>query len=112
MCKKHRRTLKASLQGKILIKEARKKIGWIIEDERWLEEAIEILKKNELQNVNDVSISHMSWRRFLWGKEAIYEDNFKAFCEVLKLDWNDVIKNHEADFKSDLRFLWSHPKVS
>jgi SpoVK/Ycf46/Vps4 family AAA+-type ATPase len=102
MCKKHRRTLKASPQGKILIKEARKKIGWIIEDERWLEEAIEILKKTELQNVNDVSISQMTWRRFLWGKEAINENSFKALCKVLKLDWEDVVKNHQADAKTDL----------
>jgi hypothetical protein len=79
MCKKHRKTLKASPQGKGLIKEARKKIGWIIEDDQWLKKASEIDP--------DAATSQMTWRRFLWGKQAINENSFKAFCKVLGLDW-------------------------
>ncbi|PHJ63542.1 WD-repeat protein [Nostoc linckia z18] len=97
-----RRTLRASQQGKILIGQARKKKGRIIEDPRWLEEAIEIFKKFYIRpNVRGAGISLMSWRRFLWAKDRIEANTFKTFCQVLGLNWEDIAEN-EVDAKRDL----------
>lgn len=95
-------TLRASKEGKILIRNARNQKGWIIEDRRWLEEAIETLKKDYLPpNVRGASVSLMTWRRFLEGKRRIDTNTFKAFCDILKLDWEEVAEN-EVDAKKDL----------
>jgi transcriptional regulator with XRE-family HTH domain len=93
MYTKQRATLKASEPGKIKIKQARKKKGWTIDDKRWLSEAIEIISRN---GVKGASASFASWKRFLQAKVRIEADNFKAFCQVLGLDWEDVVDNAVA----------------
>lgn len=84
------RTLKASESGKSKIKQARMNRGWIRDDVRWINEATEILK---LSGVKGAGVSPATWRRFLEAKHRIEPDNFKAFCQVLGLDWEDVVED-------------------
>lgn len=85
-----RATLKASESGKIKIKQARMSKGWIRDDIRWLDEATEILKRS---GIKGAGVSQATWRRFLEAKLRIEADTFKAFCQVLGLDWEDVVED-------------------
>ncbi|MEH1854480.1 MAG: NB-ARC domain-containing protein [Nostoc sp.] len=91
-----RPTLKASEQGKRLIKQARIRIGWIIADDRWLKEVSKILEPNrnweELKKSKEhYSVSYMTWKRFLAANVPIEANFFKAFCQVLELNWEDLV---------------------
>ena len=89
-------TLKASLQGLARIKRARHDKGWATSDFRWIEAASSILGKSWVQDgVLAVGISEGTWKRFLAGKSPINADAFKAYCQVLGLDWKDVIEATE-----------------
>jgi NB-ARC domain len=90
MYNRQRATLKASESGKIKIQQARKRVGWKIDDERWLSEATKIISRNGVKGAN-VSLS--SWKRFLQAKVCIEADTFKALCELLCLNWEDVADN-------------------
>lgn len=93
---RQRATLKASEQGKKLIKQARINRGWTIEDERWLKEASKILKPEQNWDVMPpgvyaLGISLTTWKCFLQASRAIYASTFKAFCQVLELNWEHVV---------------------
>ncbi len=91
-------TLIASQQGLGRIKQARNEKGWIIEDDRWLREASKILEPDTNWEAEDYvagrifasGISLPTWRRFLEGKRRINAKAFKAFCQVLEVNWEDV----------------------
>ncbi|BAZ09847.1 WD-repeat protein [Calothrix sp. NIES-4071] len=88
MYTRQRATLKASESGKSKIQQARKRRGWIIEDDRWLSEATEIISRN---GVRGAGVALITWKRFLQAKLRIEADTFKAFCQVLGLNWEDVV---------------------
>ncbi|MBD2775246.1 NB-ARC domain-containing protein [Iningainema tapete] len=88
---RQRATLKASEQGKNLINQARRSRGWIIEDENWLIEASKILDPNLPPGVYASGVSLTTWKHFLRASRAIYASTFKAFCEVLELNWKNVV---------------------
>ncbi len=94
MYNKQRPTLKASESGKIKIKQARMNKGWVRDDIRWLDEATEILKRS---GIKGAGVSQATWRRFLEAKLRIEAETFKAFCQVLGLDWEDVTANSNVD---------------
>jgi NB-ARC domain len=84
-------TLKASPEGLKIIKKAREKKGWTVENERWLEEASKSLPANTTSKGDSKdSVSISTWKRFLGGKKAIKAPTFKAFCSVLGLKWEEI----------------------
>lgn len=116
----HRITLKTSQSGRQLIKEARsKKIeqekqrkirtqgtierGWDM-NEIFVIEASKILQPDKIwDNVSaeHCPVSLASWKRFREAKQPIDAFTFKAFCQVLELNWEDVVENEE-DANRDL----------
>ncbi|MBD2043357.1 NB-ARC domain-containing protein [Microcoleus sp. FACHB-672] len=84
-------TLKASRQGLAKIRQKRKELGWPIGDHRWLEEASSILGVSwEEKGYLADGISEGTWSRFLKGKEGINTPAFKAYCQVLTINWEEV----------------------
>ncbi|WP_313943693.1 MULTISPECIES: WD40 domain-containing protein [Calothrix] len=86
-------TLKASQQGLARIKQARSEKGWSVDDFRWIELASEVLGVSWKEKcVLAVGISEGTWKRFLAGKQAINAEAFKAYCQVLGLNWQEVVE--------------------
>jgi transcriptional regulator with XRE-family HTH domain len=86
-------TLKASQNGLAQIKQARKEKGWTVYDPQWLEAASQILGVSwEESGFLAEGISEGTWKRFLAGKQPINCDAFKAYCQVLGLDWQAVVE--------------------
>ncbi|WP_341526028.1 NB-ARC domain-containing protein [Nostoc sp. UHCC 0302] len=103
-------TLKVSESGKILVREARnKKIeharrkrieaqgriekAWDM-DEMFLREASKILEPNQnWDNIKPYAVSPMTWKRFREASQPIKADTFKAFCQVLDLNWENVAES-------------------
>jgi WD40 repeat protein/transcriptional regulator with XRE-family HTH domain len=84
-------TLKATPQGLAKIKQARSQKGWSVSDLRWIESASEVLGVCwQEKGVLALGISEGTWKRFLAGKHAINEQAFKAYCQVLGLNWEEV----------------------
>ncbi len=87
-------TLKASQPGQRMIKQARIASCWSVDDFRWLESASEVLGVSwQEQGVLAVGISEGTWKRFLAGKHPINAGAFKAYCQVLGLNWQEVAEN-------------------
>ncbi|MFS0513611.1 hypothetical protein ACEYW6_02655 [Nostoc sp. UIC 10607] len=89
-------SLKLSLNGLQIVKQARQEKGWTIDNPRWLEEASQILEPGpdwENADVFAAGISLPTWKRFLKGN-AIDASVFKAFCQVLSLNWQDLLERH------------------
>jgi WD40 repeat protein len=90
-------TLKASQQGLTKIKQARSDKGWSVDDFRWIELASEVLGVSwKEKGVLAVGVSEGTWKRFLAGKQAINAEAFKAYCQVLGLNWEEVAQEKEA----------------
>ncbi|MBD2299069.1 NB-ARC domain-containing protein [Nostoc sp. FACHB-190] len=114
------RSLKASPEGLKKIKEARERRGLAIDREEWLEEASNFIppaKNGKKVILTTVSIG--TWKRFLGGT-PVKPSYFKAFCQVLQLDWEEVVdtedafKNQKEDHKpSSTKHDWdAAPDVS
>jgi WD40 repeat protein len=89
-------TLKASQQGLTRIKQARSDKGWSVDDFRWIELASEVLGVSwKEKGVLAVGISEGTWKRFLAGKQAINFEAFKAYCQVLGLNWEEVVERKD-----------------
>ncbi|BAY23906.1 WD-repeat protein [Calothrix sp. NIES-2100] len=89
-------TLKASPQGLARIKQARSEKGWSVDDFRWIELASEVLGVCwQEKGVLAVGISEGTWKRFLAGKQAINAEAFKAYCQVLGLNWQEVVERKD-----------------
>lgn len=89
------KSFKASEQGKAKIRQAREQItqekGWAIDHPKWLEEASSFLPQiKNGKSIISAAVSIGTWKRFLAGK-AIKLMNFKAFCQVLKLNWEEIV---------------------
>jgi uncharacterized protein YjbI with pentapeptide repeats len=67
-------SIKASSQGLVAVEIARKRRGWTKQDLRWVEAA---------------NVSVATLKRFLSGR-AISQDAFRAICEVVDLDWQQI----------------------
>ncbi|MBE9193129.1 hypothetical protein IQ230_22805 [Gloeocapsopsis crepidinum LEGE 06123] len=86
-------TLKASQRGLVRIKQARKEKGWAIDDFRWLESATQVLGVTwSEQGFLAEGVSEGTWKRFLAGKLPINAEAFKAYCQILELDWSEVVE--------------------
>lgn len=86
-------TLKASQQGLARIKQARLAKGWSVDDFRWIETASEVLGVVwEKEGILAAGISEGTWKRFLAGKSPINAEAFKAYCQVLELNWEEVVE--------------------
>lgn len=86
-------TLKASPQGLVHIKQARSDKGWAVNDFRWIEAASALLGVSWAeQDALAPGISEGTWKRFLAGKVPINAKAFKAYCQVLGIDWEEVIE--------------------
>ncbi len=86
-------TLKASRQGLQKIRQARLSKGWTVDDFRWMELASRVLGVTWEESGKLASgISEGTWKRFLAGKQAIKAEAFRAYCQVLDLDWRDLIE--------------------
>ncbi|MFB2917910.1 NB-ARC domain-containing protein [Aerosakkonema funiforme] len=85
-------TLKASEPGLAKIKQARNERGWTIEDDRWLLEASKILKPEQEWQPGCYAdgCSETTWKRFLRG-QPITSPVFKAFCQILELNWEEIV---------------------
>jgi hypothetical protein len=114
---RQRSTLKASERGKTLIRDARKKKieparnernlafgkAWNIDD-IFLKEASKILEPSRTwDNVPEgcYAVSFATCKRFREAKQSINAVTFKAFCQVLDLNWEDVAEN-EVDANRNL----------
>jgi tetratricopeptide (TPR) repeat protein len=64
-----------------------------LDDPQWLVDARDILTSS-LGNSPVEAISTESWKRFIQGK-PIYIDIFKAYCQVLGLDWKAIVSPFE-----------------
>ncbi|MCM0590136.1 MAG: ATP-binding protein [Gloeotrichia echinulata IR180] len=87
-------SLKLSLTGLQIVKQARKEKGWTIDDPRWLEAASQILVPDrdwENADVFAAGVSLPTWKRFLKG-DGIDASVFKVFCQVLQLNWQDLLE--------------------
>ena len=97
-------TLKASQQGLARIKQARLAKGWAVDDFRWLELASQVLGTSwEKDGFLAEGISEGTWKRFLAGKNPINAAAFKAYCQVIELNWEEVVelsKNEESQKKN------------
>ncbi|MFB2917233.1 NB-ARC domain-containing protein [Aerosakkonema funiforme] len=97
-------SLKASALGLIKIKQARKERGWNVDDPQWLVEASEIIAPDKnwqddnykLYSIFAPGVSLPTWKRFLKG-QPINGITFKAFCQVLNLNWEDVVERPPVD---------------
>lgn len=84
--------LKASREGLGKIQQAREDIGWKVDSYKWLEEATKILEPNRKNNQDSAEgISEGTWKRFLYGTKPINANAFRAYCQVLKLNWEEVV---------------------
>jgi transcriptional regulator with XRE-family HTH domain len=84
-------TLKASTLGLAKIKQIRKEKGWSVDSPNWLEEASKVLGVNwEEAGYFAEGISEGTWKRYLAGKRPIKAEAFKAYSEVLGLNWQEI----------------------
>ena len=84
-------SLKASPAQLHRIVRARIERGWAIDRVEWLIAASNILEPNrDWDNAEKYAVSIGSWKRFLKG-EPIRPQAYKAFCQVLRLDWQSTI---------------------
>jgi WD40 repeat protein len=95
-------SLKVSLSSLSLVKQARQEIGWAINDPQWLEIATQILEPKQIQfPPYAYGISYGTWTRFLGGK-SINAQAFKAYCQVLRLNWEEIV-DRQIEIRSEDR---------
>jgi len=84
-------TLKASTQGVERIRQARRERGWNVDDHSWLEEASRVLGTDwEAVGYLAHGISEGTWKRFLAGTRPITAEAFRAYSQVLGLNWQEI----------------------
>ncbi len=94
-------TLKASRLGIARIKQARNEKGWswstgedtcLVEASRLLEPDKKWYPGGPYAN----GISEGTWKRFLAGRQPISAAAFKAYCEVLELNWEEIVSERSV----------------
>jgi hypothetical protein len=94
-------SLKLSLTGIEIAKQARKEKSWTVDNPCWLEAASEVLEPGRnWENLGffAAGVSLSTWKRFLNG-EPINTSAFKAFCQVLGLNWQELQELVESNPK-------------
>jgi hypothetical protein len=93
---RQRFSLQASERGLEKIRQARFDRHWAIHDERWLIEASIVIAPDPKlvalykQGIYAEGISLPTWKNFL-KRNPIRPDSFKAFCQVLGLDYKEIV---------------------
>jgi transcriptional regulator with XRE-family HTH domain len=94
-------TLKASTLGLARIKQARNEKGWswstgedacLVEASKVLEPERDWFPGGPYAN----GISEGTWKRFLAGRQPISAAAFKAYCQVLGLNWEEIVGRQTA----------------
>ena len=88
-------SIKASLEGLSLIKQAIAQKGWRVRDDRWLVAASYLLEPEgdwRLDGPYAYGCSLQTWERFLQGV-AVRDRSFIAFCQVLNLEPNQIAES-------------------
>ncbi|WP_293132550.1 tetratricopeptide repeat protein [Microcoleus sp. bin38.metabat.b11b12b14.051] len=82
---------------KKIIKEARNKEKWTVDSKEPLRRASKLLDPHwkESEDYFYLGVTQESWKFFLYGMRPINADIFKAYCEVLKLNWEDIAEPSE-----------------
>lgn len=99
-------TLKASQAGITRIKQARNEKGWgwsLDEDDTCLIEASLVLEPDKNWQAGGPyanGISQGTWKRFLAGRQPISAVAFKAYCQVLELNWEDIVDRRNSTMAS------------
>ncbi|MBE9130125.1 MULTISPECIES: NB-ARC domain-containing protein [unclassified Coleofasciculus] len=99
-------TLKASQAGITRIKQARNEKGWgwsLDEDDTCLIEASLVLEPDKNWQAGSFyanGISQGTWKRFLAGRQPISAVAFKAYCQVLGLNWEDIVDRRNSTMAS------------
>jgi WD40 repeat protein/GTPase SAR1 family protein len=84
-------SIKASKSGKARVIQARKEKGWVRDSLRWLEEASRLIDPTwRVGSPYVYGVSYGTWASFLAGR-AINANAFKAYCQVLGLDWEEIV---------------------
>ncbi len=106
----------ASQQGLGRIRQARNEKGWTVEDDRWLREASKIVDPHTNWEAESYAagrifaagVSLATWKRFLYGQDPIDTNVFRAFCQVLELNWEEVVDRSPSP-KPQIRWelVWS-----
>ncbi len=103
-------TLKASQQGLARIKQSRMEKRWSVDDFRWIQAASEVLGVCwQEQGFLALGISEGTWKRFLAGKYPINAEAFKAYCQVLGLNWEEVAEKKAEGERQELFSASPHP---
>ena len=95
-------TLKASAKRLAEIRQARKEKGLTTNGTEACEQASIII--NPDWKVGDIladGVSVSSWKRFLRGTD-IKTEAFKAFCQVLELDYLKICRNKDVEINVSL----------
>jgi len=83
--------LKTRQSVKPILKEARDNKNWTLDSNEPLRRASKLLDPQWKQEEYFYpGVSHESWKFFLYGMRSIKPDIFKAYCQVLELEWEDI----------------------
>lgn len=83
--------LRTRLSAKSKLKEVRDSKKWTVDSKEPLRRASKLLDPNWKYEDNWYpGVSHESWKFFLYGMRSIKADIFKAYCQVLELEWEDI----------------------
>lgn len=104
-------SLKASRLGIVKIKQARNERGWgwsTDDDDTCCLEASKVVEPQKNWQPGGPyadGISEGTWKRFLAGRQAISAAAFKAYCQILGLNWQEVI-DRRTQLNHDTRKDW------
>lgn len=88
--------LRTRLSAKSKLKEVRDSKKWTVDSKEPLRRASKLLDPNWKYEENWYpGVSHESWKFFLYGMRSIKADIFKAYCQVLELEWEDIAEPNE-----------------
>ena len=106
--------INASIKGLAKIKQAREEKGWTTNDARACRQASDIIDPDtnwedeqiKLEDRFAYGVSISSWKRFLRGI-PIEIEAFKAFCQILELDYLEVSRDNRAKINIRLSGIFS-----
>lgn len=88
--------LRTRLSAKSKLKEVRDSKKWTVDSKEPLRRASKLLDPNrKYEDYLYPGVSHESWKFFLYGMRSIKADIFKAYCQVLELEWEDIAESDE-----------------
>ncbi|MDJ1184844.1 NB-ARC domain-containing protein [Roseofilum casamattae] len=87
----NRITAKASSEGLKKIKQAIAKQP-SLKKEDWVKKAIQFIRGQTIRETQvSASVSVATWNRFRQGKYKIRLESFQAFCQMLELEWQEIV---------------------